>query len=65
MLCQVQEFVRTEELNSRVIQVLWEKFALKIPQTSAAESRGALMLLGMAAGSVPEMSCTVFLFLSF
>lgn len=47
---QVQDFVRTEELNARVIQVLWEKFAMKIPQTTEAESRGALMLLGMAAG---------------
>lgn len=49
-LLQVQDFVRTEELNSRVVQVLWEKFAMKIPQTTEEESRGALMLLGMVAG---------------
>jgi len=65
LLCQVQEFVHTGELNSRVIQVLWEKFAMKIAQTSVAESRGALMLLGMAAGSVPETSLAVFFFLNF
>jgi len=50
-LCsQIHEFIRTGELNAKVIQVLWEKFALKIMPTSTAESRGALVLIGMAAG---------------
>lgn len=44
------EFVKTKDLSQGVITVLWERFALKIANTTAAESRGALVLLGMAAG---------------
>ena len=44
--------MRSEDLEQRVIQVLWEKFAMKLPGTTVAESRGALVLLGMAAGCV-------------
>ena len=45
----VCEFVKSGDLTLGVIQVLWERFALKIPNTTTAESRGALTLLGMAA----------------
>ena len=43
------ELVKSGDLNHGVIQVLWEKFAQKIGNTSIMESRGALLLLGMAA----------------
>ena len=46
---QVCELVKSGELDHGVIQVLWEKFAQKIGHTSNVESRGALLLLGMAA----------------
>lgn len=37
----------------RFFQVLWEKFTLKLPDTSAGESRMALMLITMAAEAEP------------
>lgn len=49
-LFQVSEFVRSKDLDSHVVQLLWERFAMKIPNTAVEESRGALVLLGMAAG---------------
>jgi condensin complex subunit 1 len=50
----IQEFVRTKELGPKVIQVFWEKFALKISPTTQQESRGALLLIGMVAGAEIE-----------
>jgi len=47
---QIQEFVRTGDLNSKVVQVFWEKFAMKISPTTADESHGAVLLIGMVAG---------------
>ena len=35
------EFVKNEDLDKKVIQVLWERFAMKIPGTTADDSRGA------------------------
>ena len=35
-----------------MIQVFWEKFAMKISGTTTAESRGAVLLIGMVAGYV-------------
>ncbi len=49
------EFVQSGDLESKVIQVLWERFSRKIPNTTTAESRGALTLLGMAAGAEPNI----------
>jgi len=46
----MQEFVRTGDLNSKVVQVFWEKFAMKISPTTPDESRGAVLLIGMVAG---------------
>ncbi|CAH1774609.1 unnamed protein product [Owenia fusiformis] len=47
MVC---EFAKSEDIDSGVIKMLWERFAKKVPNTSDEESRGALLLLGMAAG---------------
>ena len=47
---KVCEFTKSGELDSNVIQILWERFAMKIPNTTASESRGAVILLSMAAG---------------
>ncbi|XP_078617056.1 condensin complex subunit 1-like isoform X2 [Branchiostoma floridae x Branchiostoma japonicum] len=49
------ELVRTSLLTSGVVTLLWERFALKIQGTTAEDSRGALLLLGMAAGAEPAM----------
>ena len=49
---QIQEFVRTGDLNSKVVQVFWEKFAMKISPTTADESHGAVLLIGMVAGYI-------------
>lgn len=41
------------DFNADILQVLWEKFTLKLPDTSAGESRMALMLITMAAEAEP------------
>ena len=51
LLYQVCEFVKTQDLTQGVITVLWERFALKLPNTTRSESHCALVLLGMAAGA--------------
>ncbi|XP_070560344.1 condensin complex subunit 1-like [Ptychodera flava] len=45
----ISELVSNQEINSHVIQVLWERFTMKIQNTTVDESRAALILLGMAA----------------
>lgn len=47
---QIVEFVKSEELDQSVIQMLWERFTMKVPNTTQQDSRAALMLLSMAAG---------------
>ena len=47
---KVCEFTKSGELDNNVIQILWERFAMKIPNTTTSESRGAVILLSMAAG---------------
>ncbi|XP_029651590.1 condensin complex subunit 1-like [Octopus sinensis] len=46
----IANFMKSGDLHISVIQVLWERFALKIPRTTPDESRTALNLLMMAAG---------------
>ncbi len=46
----ISEFIKSGELDNNVIQILWERFAMKIQGTTAAESRGAIILLSMASG---------------
>ena len=38
-----------DELTAEALQVLWEKFTMKLPDTTSNESRAALMLITMAA----------------
>ncbi|XP_060069329.1 condensin complex subunit 1-like [Ylistrum balloti] len=45
------ELMKTGDLNSTVMKILWERFTLKIPNTSAEDSRAAILLLSMAAGA--------------
>lgn len=47
----IVEFVKSEELDSTVIQMLWERFTMKVPNTTPEDSRAALLLLSMAAGA--------------
>ncbi|CAH1239876.1 NCAPD2 [Branchiostoma lanceolatum] len=49
------ELVRTSLLSSGVVTLLWERFALKIQGTTGEDSRGALLLLGMAAGAEADI----------
>ncbi|XP_062895773.1 condensin complex subunit 1 [Mobula hypostoma] len=50
----VSEFVQKEEVDSAVIQLLWERFTAKVPCTPE-ERRAAVILLGMAARGEPEI----------
>ncbi|XP_059815791.1 condensin complex subunit 1 [Hypanus sabinus] len=50
----VSEFVQKEEVDSMVIQLLWERFTGKVPCTPE-ERRAAVILLGMAARGEPEI----------
>ncbi|XP_033731463.1 condensin complex subunit 1-like, partial [Pecten maximus] len=47
----MMELMKTGDLNSTVMKILWERFTLKIPDTSAEDSRSAILLLSMAAGA--------------
>ncbi|KAL8621609.1 hypothetical protein ACOMHN_036842 [Nucella lapillus] len=49
------QLMRSGELSSQVIQVLWEKFTLKIPNTTPQESRAALLLISMVAGAETDI----------
>ncbi|ESO89837.1 hypothetical protein LOTGIDRAFT_61640, partial [Lottia gigantea] len=51
----IQQFVKSDDIGQTVIQVLWEKFIPKIPNTTIEESRAALLLLSMIAGAKPEI----------
>nr|XP_012231606.1 PREDICTED: condensin complex subunit 1 isoform X2 [Linepithema humile] len=46
---------KNEELNSELLQVLWEKFCLKYSGTSPIDSRTALMILTMIAQAEPDI----------
>ena len=54
VLCvdQMGQLMQSGDLSQQVIQVLWERFTLKIPDTTLQESRAALILISMVAGSV-------------
>ncbi|OWF35443.1 condensin complex subunit 1-like [Mizuhopecten yessoensis] len=47
----MMELMKTGDLESTVMKILWERFTLKIPDTSAEDSRAAILLLSMAAGA--------------
>ena len=43
--------MKQELIPQAVIQLLWQRFALKLPQTTAQEQRGAINILSMIAGA--------------
>ncbi|XP_074654081.1 condensin complex subunit 1-like isoform X2 [Tubulanus polymorphus] len=45
----VCEYVKNGDITEPVIKLLWERFTMKISNTTSEESRAALVLLGMAA----------------
>ncbi|XP_076315224.1 condensin complex subunit 1-like isoform X2 [Tachypleus tridentatus] len=47
----LEEFMKSGDLNSTVIQVLWERFSKRGPSVTSQDSHAALVLLGMAAGA--------------
>ena len=49
-LCfQITELVKSGDIGQNVIQMLWERFTMKIPGTTPEESRAAVTLIAMAA----------------
>ncbi|XP_055958438.1 condensin complex subunit 1 isoform X2 [Patella vulgata] len=51
----IQQFVNGDDIGQNVVQILWEKFIPKIPNTSIEDSRAALLLLSMIGGAKPEI----------
>ncbi|KAJ7379614.1 meiotic chromosome condensation [Desmophyllum pertusum] len=47
----MSELMKGKLIPTAVIKLLWEKFTMKVPQTTPEESRIALVLLGMLAGA--------------
>ncbi|XP_022241936.1 condensin complex subunit 1-like [Limulus polyphemus] len=51
----LEEFMKSGDLSSTVIQVLWERFSKRGPSVTSHDSHAALVLLGMAAGAEVEI----------
>ncbi|XP_060583069.1 condensin complex subunit 1-like isoform X2 [Ruditapes philippinarum] len=47
----IVELMKSGELGQNVIQMLWERFTMKIAGTTPDESRAAVQLIAMAAGA--------------
>ncbi|XP_065053020.1 condensin complex subunit 1-like isoform X1 [Rhopilema esculentum] len=47
----LKELYKMELIPQSVLQLLWQRFSLKIPQTTPMESRSSVLLLGMFAGA--------------
>ncbi|XP_061198116.1 condensin complex subunit 1-like [Saccostrea echinata] len=45
------ELMKSGEIDQGVIQMLWERFAMKVPNTTVEDSRAAVTLLYMIAGA--------------
>ncbi|XP_041377786.1 condensin complex subunit 1-like [Gigantopelta aegis] len=54
----IVELVKSGDIGSSVIQMLWEMFTLKISNTPPEESRGALSLIAMVAGAESDLVCS-------
>ncbi|CAB4020158.1 condensin complex subunit 1-like isoform X1 [Paramuricea clavata] len=52
---QVYKLMKTSLIPKNVIHLLWEKFAMKDPQTTQEQSKSALKLLGMLARGKHEI----------
>lgn len=51
----LREWVKAGDMDKDCIQILWERFSLKLPDTSEDDSRVALILLGMVGGASPSI----------
>lgn len=49
----VREWVKNNEMDKDCVQVLWERFSMKLPDTTEDDSRSALILLAMVGGASP------------
>ncbi|KAK7496786.1 hypothetical protein BaRGS_00011995 [Batillaria attramentaria] len=49
------QLMQAGEISPQVIQVLWERFTMKIPDTAPNESRAALLLISMVAGAETDI----------
>ena len=47
--------METDKLTRGVVDLLWEVFAMTIPNTTPGQSLGALMILSMAARADPKV----------
>lgn len=47
----LKELMGSNDIESSYIQVLWERYSMKMPNTTPEESRAAIQLLGMLASS--------------
>lgn len=47
----VHEWVKNGDMDRECIQILWERYSMKLPDTTEDDSRAALILLGMAGGA--------------
>ncbi|XP_066912331.1 condensin complex subunit 1-like [Clytia hemisphaerica] len=52
LLC---ELMKQDLIPQNVVQLLWQRFALKLPQTTEKEQRGALNILSMVAGAEKDI----------
>lgn len=51
----VHEWVNNGEMDKECIQVMWERFSMKLPNTTEDDSKAALILLGMVGGASPSV----------
>ena len=51
----IAQFMKSGDLTKACITLLWEKFTLALPDTTAEEAKASLVLLSMAANSEPSI----------
>ncbi|RWS10767.1 condensin complex subunit 1-like isoform X3 [Dinothrombium tinctorium] len=51
----LKQFMASGDLDNNCIQVMWERFAMKIPNTTLEESRIAVLLIAMISNSNSEI----------
>ena len=51
----LKELMDSKDINTTHIQILWERFAMKLSNTTPEESRAAIQLIGMLASSNPDL----------
>ena len=52
---KVCELMKMELIPQSVIQLLWQKFALKFPETTREEQKAAIVILSMIAGAEKDI----------